>query len=330
MKFLAIGDTHITKSNLAESERLMDWILETEKQYKPDYTIFLGDQYDDFGIVHTEVLDFWKTQFTKFNSNTTIGLIGNHDEDSRGQTSAMAVHDHQIKVVGKTPLIIKNSAFVGFIRDNDKFIEMANDLPENITHCFCHAEFDGAQFEGGFFTTHGIDLTKLPKRITFVSGHIHRYMEYGNVFYGGTPRWGIRSDANTPKGIWLIDTETNIKTKIETPAKVATPYIQIKVTPNVGLEFLKEIKLTDRVFLDFVGPQDWIKESLKELSKIDKAGLVKLRTIPDRENVTHSIKESEGVDVAFNNYLGEVLAQEKLKKEVNDTVLKEIRELLHG
>jgi hypothetical protein len=307
MKLVLVGDPHVMKSNFEETARLFNWVRNTKAVYKADHIVFLGDQYNDFGVMRTDVMNFLIEQLMP-HSPLDIALIGNHDEDAQGATSAMAAHTHQLRVVGKTPLIIGDCAFVGYIRKNEDFIAMANSLPDNIKYCFCHAEFDGAQFEGGFYTTHGIDLAQLPKRIKFVSGHIHKHSEFDCVFYPGTARWSIRSDTNTAKGIWLFDTETGHKEMIPTPPEVAKPYIKLTVTEDMDLETITNtISMTERTYLDFQGPQSFIDSAYALLAK---KGLndVKTRSFPDREGQVQVVSEAEGLNTAFYKYANHFLA----------------------
>lgn len=320
MKLILVVDPHVTKQNLEESAKLLPWIREIKDKYKADRIIFLGDQYDDFGIVHTEVMNFWLEQFS-LHAWEDIALIGNHDEDAKGATSAMSAHAKQVTVVGKKPFIIDNCAFIGYIRSNDLFIQTVNELPTYINIVFCHAEFDGAQFEGGFFTKHGIDLKQMRSDLIFVSGHIHKQSQFANVFYGGTARWSIRSDANVPKGIWYMDTVTGHKEMIPTPKEIALPYIKITVTE--GMDFsglLKTIPLSGRTYLDFQGSQSFIDESFALLAKL---GLhdIKTRSFPDREGQVRIVSEAEGLSQAFYKYAKHFLDANNVDPIIAEQVL---------
>jgi hypothetical protein len=327
MKLILVGDTHVTKTNFEETEKLLNWVRKMKVDYKADAILFLGDQYDDFGIMRTDVMNFWIRQFM-VHSRLDMALIGNHDEDAQGIHSAMEAHAHQLQVVGKEPVIIGNCAFVGYIRKNEDFITMANSLPANITHCFCHAEFDGAQFEGGFFTTHGIPLDQLPKHIRFVSGHIHKHSEFGNVFYPGTARWTIRSDANTAKGIWYYDTDTSFGEMIKTPPDIAVPYVKLTITPNMNLlDILQTVSMTNRTYLDFQGPQSFIDESYELLAK-HKITDVKTRAFPDREGQVQVVSEAEGLNKAFYKYANHYCETMKLDTEMTDKILTQLQSIV--
>jgi DNA repair exonuclease SbcCD nuclease subunit len=325
MKLILVVDPHVTKSNLEESVKLTQWVRERKSKYNADRIVWLGDQYDDFGIVHTEVLNFWIDEFQK-GSITDVALIGNHDEDAKGSTSAMLAHKHQLVVAGKIPVIIEDCAFIGYIRDNDLFIKTVNELPKNIRYVFCHAEFDGAQFEGGFYTTHGIDLTKLPSHIQFISGHIHKGSQYANVLYPGTARWTIRSDANTPKGIMFFDTSNGVKEMIPTPKEIALPYIKITITPDMDLEqILSQIPISERTYLDFKGPQQFIDASYEILMK-KGCHAIKTRSFPDREDQVQIVSESEGMSQAFYKFANHFLETNAIDTTIKERVLNKLKE----
>lgn len=324
MKYLPIGDPHAKKDNLDESKRLLDWIrpIAIANNLRP---IFLGDLFNDFGVVRTEVLEFWHNEFeNNWASLDPIVLVGNHDEDTQGDTNALSVFSNRADIISKKPVRFerdKKCAYLGFIRDNAQFITEVNWIAANwpeVKYVFCHAEFDGALFETGFPSPHGIKLDELPKHITFISGHIHKRCQFANVIYVGTPRWLTKADANATKAICIFDSDTGTFEWIETPESVAKPFRSFEITPETDLSKIKELKLDERSYVEVTGPQDFIKAVLKKLP--DDA---KVRSIPDKE-IVRTVKESDGLAVAFNRFFELYVQEHGLTADVAQDVRQQL------
>lgn len=327
MKLLLIGDYHVKKDNLEESKALMTWIKSIISSQGIHQTVFLGDQYNDFGVVRTEIAEFWYNTFAGFSPTHDIALVGNHDEDSSASSSAMTVHKDQINVVGKSVLHDpeNNLAFVGFIRDNEEFIKTilnAKAYNPNLKYVFCHAEFDGARFETGFYAPHGIDTTKLPQDVTFISGHIHVRSQFGNIVYVGTPRPLIKSDANQVKSITVFDTLTGKFDFIPVPTEIVTPYVHLTVDEAFDISQLKKMELNDRTYLDVKGSPEFIK-SVAKIVKSD----VNFRSFPTKEEMQKEVRESDGVGIALRKYFDKyctennipVTLRSAMEKKINDS-----------
>src|SRR5271168_2506390 len=89
--FLYVGDMHVQKQNRQESVRLIQWIGQLSKKLGMPI-VFGGDQYDDHGIAHVEIIEFWVQSFEFLSEHPIVALVGNHDKNHEGDASAMTSH----------------------------------------------------------------------------------------------------------------------------------------------------------------------------------------------------------------------------------------------
>lgn len=326
MKILAIGDMHVKKDNIEESQRLIHWIFETAYASQPDAILFMGDQYDTMGIVRVEVIRFWTEAYSRLAQLgiPTLSLIGNHDLNSEATASSMVAHRELTRVIGNPWLYpIDKVGFVGFIRDNSEFEKAVIDLKSRgASVIFCHAEFNGAQFESGAYAPHGIDSSKFSD-VKFISGHFHKAQKFANVWYTGTPRHLTRSDIGEVKGINLIDTDDLSKTVfIPTPEDVCQPFRFFEITNEDQIPNIPETLDFGRVYVDVKGSEDLIKKVKKKLP----VG-ARLRTFEESDSVRQlEIRESEGIPTAFLKYSSKFFES----NAIDDSDQKEIMKVVYS
>ena len=328
MKYLLIGDMHTKLDNIEESRRLIEFIVKNCKETEAT-PIFLGDQYDGMAAIRAEVLEFWVWAYSYINNALTgddskvssISLTGNHDLNSDCSASAMSAHEKQTVVAsgfGYLPLEGGIAAF-GYIRDNSAFIAQAQDAySKGFRTILCHAEFDGAQYDNGFYSPHGIDLNLCPP-VVFISGHIHKrqWVKANNceVRYIGTPRMLTRSDIGEAKGLVLWDTTKDEFKSIPTPSEVAVPFQQITIASEEELN-LYAVAASSRTYVDIKGSSEFIKKALKKMPDS-----VKVRTFPDQDRAPVEIKESDGIPAAFRAYAGKYFSTKTLTEDAQKNVL---------
>jgi len=315
-KFIWFGDPHAKKSNLKETSRLVKWVDKVALDRKVPI-VLAGDQYNDFGIAKVEVVDFWVDAFNSMKSEV-FGIVGNHDANSEMSMNFMDIHAKQITVIN-SPLMVGNIGLIPFYRDNDVFIKAMDDMANSgCKWIMCHQEFNGCQYENGFYAPGGVDPAVIPESIEMViGGHIHAEQAFGKVWYPGTARHLTKSDAGQQKGVWFVDLEKNIKERIDTPVDVAEPFIVLDINPNSVVDF-KNMK-TGRTFINLTGPVDFIKSTLKKIPEG-----VKVRPLPDQEEPEGAIKESDGIPKAFFDYSLEYANKNKLGNEEIKTILSKI------
>jgi DNA repair exonuclease SbcCD nuclease subunit len=273
LKVLYIGDPHVQVSNLDESDRLMDFVVDTSIKHTPDMIVLLGDLFHNFAIVRTEVLDFWKDWLdTLSESQKLIVIIGNHDLANSGNDSYKSHALNTYKLMKKDNLYIVDSAqvhgpfgFIPYTHDQEKFMEIANGLKNyGAKILVVHQDINGSQYENGYYASGGIDPSKLDYPL-IIGGHIHKRERFGKVILPGTPRWLTSSDSNEPKGLWLVNhnDETGLIESEEfiDTSSVCTPIYQITYKEGEQEPIIPE---KARVSLELIGSSDWIsKEKIK-------------------------------------------------------------------
>ena len=304
MKYLLLGDPHVCKANLDESARLMKWVISMLD--RDTRLIVLGDAFNDFGVARVEVIAFWDYWLKEAAKVTTVYVItGNHDMNSECTETALIAYESiqnvHIVMPGKyLELQMTNKEIIfllPFYRHNEDFIKAVNEAKAlGATYVICHQEFNGAQFETGMYTPHGVKLEELPKGIKFISGHIHKEQQINDgqevkVLYPGTPRQLTRADIGEVKGVTLWNEATGIFEKIPTPKEVCEPFSYIVIdenNPNPTIE------PSQRTYVDIKGSAEFIKKAMKKLP--DE---VKVRTFPENESTAIAVKESHGIPAAF-------------------------------
>ncbi|MDE2425728.1 MAG: hypothetical protein KGO96_07460 [Elusimicrobia bacterium] len=180
--------------------------------------------------------------------------------------------------------------------NNETFIKNCNNY--NTNTLYCHQEFNGCEYENGFYSKNGADPKSINQK-EVVCGHIHRTQSFDKIWYIGSPRWRSVSDANEEKGVWIIehDKESGIivnKTFIDT-SDVCRPILSFKDYPNIPA-IIPDKNAT--IIIDIHGPEDYVEKRNKELSGKG----YRLRNFVDKKEQI-KIKESEGLNVAFKKYL---------------------------
>lgn len=322
-----VGDTHVKKDDIAEMSLFIDWLIKGVNQLQKTHEvmlIFLGDQHNDFGIAKVEVQAFWKKAYSALADANIVSasLVGNHDENQQGTENFMVVHDTQTSVVGKdlfpiTPTI----AATGFFRKEEMFRATAMKAYDlGVRTLICHAEFNGCQYENGFYAPHGFDLPTYPPDLKFISGHIHMKQSFGNVFYPGTPRHLTRSDIGEVKGIHTINTTSGQVDFIPTPADICIPFqsIQIKES-NFNLADIKNIPDSNKIYIEIQGSKEFSKKISKSLPD-----LAHKRSVYSEDVKEVKIKESEGIPKSFDRFTKEFWINNPVSNETKMAILEKI------
>ena len=291
---LLVGDMHVKKDNIQESEQIIEWIKKVSLENGNLPIVFLGDQYNDFGIAKVEVTDFWKWAYSYLDV-PTISLVGNHDANSDMSLNFMTLHtDHTTVVDGPTYVGFDQYLFLPFYRNAEQFLEIVNSAPRKPKTIICHQEFNGAQYENGFYAPHGTEPSLINASVTsIISGHIHKKQAFERVFYPGTARHLTRSDIGEEKGVHILKGDQI--TFIPTPKDVSEPFLHYEISKDNQVQPI--IDSSERVFIDIRGDEAFVKKSLKAMPKG-----AKVRTFVEQETTTVTVKESEGIPKAFFSY----------------------------
>lgn len=268
IKVLRVGDPHVQISNLKDSEKLIDFIINTAITRKVMNVEFLGDLFHTHAVLRIEVIDFWQRSFRKIiasNLNCTV-LVGNHDQpgskEKEQEMNALNIFDvHDNFTIVNKPSEILGTAYIPYMSDRQSFIDAAKQLyDQGATELLvAHQTFTGAQYENGFFSEEGIDPALIPQK-QIISGHIHKSQQVGKCFYPGTPKWDTMADANEPKGIWIFthaDSGEYIEKEFISTSEIVTPIVCYDIKEG---DDLPEINTSARNYITLEGKTAWINK----------------------------------------------------------------------
>jgi DNA repair exonuclease SbcCD nuclease subunit len=311
VKQLLVGDMHVVPEELAECERVADLIVETAEREQPDHIVFLGDQYNNHATVHVRAQEFWLRVFDRLRyplhkagephkNAKVIAIKGNHDLDpTHGVVAhALMAHRHQVIVV-EEPLVSDGILFLPYTADAQEFYRWAEAYPDAPV-VICHQTFNGCHYENGFYAKDGFDLGRMPQP-RVISGHIHAPQVFDKLWYPGAPRWRSAADANTERGIYLVDYDHGLSdapfvVKRFDTGPVCRRIFHYELTEKDPV--VPPVNDKDLVIIDLRGSVEFIKEQQPVL----KALGVRVRSHPTT-TATISIRESEGIAKSFAKHL---------------------------
>lgn len=286
MLVLRVGDPHAKVSNLVELEKLMQFVLSVAFDKKVDRLEILGDLFHTHAVLRLEVLEFWDKWLNRFSESVySVILVGNHDQtgDFNLETNALSVFKRGLFGTYK-PRIVESPQVDGiflympYYHDTNKFIETANRWSsEGCKVLVSHQTYAGSQFENGFYAPDGINPDLLDFDL-IISGHIHARQRIktkrGWMIYPGTARWDGISDANQPKGLWLVNHDDStgaiINEEFIDTSTICEPIYSIAWTED---DPKPEIPTTGRISLELIGSSNWISQQ-----KADLKGKVALKS----------------------------------------------------
>lgn len=313
-RFLFVGDVHANVNELEDCQKLTDFVLETAKTFNAT-VVYLGDLFHNHGIIHLQIMKFWKDVFNKLKTNNIecISIVGNHDRENGKDdpdAHALMAYTNDCTIVDK-PTLIKNVLFCPFVRNSDDFIGACNSY-SGIDTVIAHQTFIGAKYNPTFYAKDGIDYNLIPQKY-IISGHIHGPSEYDKVFYVGAPRWRTIDDANIDRNIWVVEFsdlgEQLNKTRISVN-DVCRRIVLLEDTEENPITILPG-NIDYRINVS--GTSQYVENRKKDLSKYS----AKIKTFYT-DLVDIKIKESDGIKVAFDKWTETF----KSKRNVDLAVLK--------
>ncbi len=296
-RILFIGDVHATPEDLGDCDALFELVRQVSSQEEVDEICLLGDSYNTHNVIRVEVLAFWRRTFSTLTGPVRV-LVGNHDlssESGNPEIHALIAHRDQVTVIDK-PVLDRGVLYSPYFSDRERFVKECNQLGG--TTLVCHATFEGAKYDNGFFAPDGVDPQSLIHKYV-ISGHIHTPAAFDKVTYIGAPRWRTLSDANIERAIWLYDFDDSGEILGARSFDTGGVCRQIRFatdTPDepVTLPLLGNVDWR----LDIRGPAAWVDERKKLLAGPG----VRLRTFVTT-TAAPKVRESDGIAVAFDSYL---------------------------
>lgn len=268
MKILRVGDPHIRPQNLAEAEKLMQFIFDIISKGAVGRLEILGDLFHTHAVLRLEVVDFWNRWLQKFSDMIeTVVLVGNHDQtgDYHKGTHALEVfkriNNGRLKIIDR-PTVLRQFVYCPYIHKESDFLAAIHGIDGTETKTLvCHAEFSGSQYDNGFYAPNGFNPDNV-RYAHIISGHIHKeqIIAGGRVDYPGTPKWDTASDANERKGIWLYEHDETgkvINRDLISTEKIVTPirsfvWLEGQEAPKIPAE--------SKTTIELIGSSDWISK----------------------------------------------------------------------
>ncbi len=316
MTTLYVGDPHATVEELDDCEALVGLVHQTVMDYDVSRVVFLGDMHNNFAVTNVRVTAFWREAFATLKKCTDVlVLVGNHDMLGNGQPfpHALLAYADQVTVVDGH-LVDDGVLYLPYYSDPNLFIETVRSF-SNVKQIVCHQEFNGAQYDNGFFAPHGVDPNLM--QVPVISGHIHTPQRLGNVWYPGAPRWRTLSDAATIERHLYVVSEKNGTIAIPTSPHVKVIH-DITITPETS-HIVHLFAKKDEYRIHVEGPATFVKEQLSKLSEYGHANKRISSTTTDARVIR--VRESDGIDVAFNKYLDSFKPKNGTTKEVLSTMV---------
>lgn len=252
LKVLVIGDAHLRVNLFEYAFGFVNQIITLIKKGNYDLVILLGDQFDSFAVVRSEILSVWTHFFREASALTkVVALVGNHDlagvdggahpMEAFKQYSNVTIVDSPLERLPSVDLPLR-LAFFPFFRSNEEFERAARLLPSR-TILFCHQSFNGATFENGFYDPHGADPACVEHLIGTISGHVHKAQFVGDqIWYPGTPFQHTFSDAGEEKFVYELSVSETGYSKVN-QIKLEMPEFAVIERANIG-ELTEAVQLT--------------------------------------------------------------------------------------
>jgi DNA repair exonuclease SbcCD nuclease subunit len=311
---IVVGDPHAQSSNLEEMNLLMDRIDQEAASSDVDSVIFLGDLFDTHNVLRLEVVNFWQKRLEQLAKiKKVIVLVGNHDqknnESDEWVLSSLCVVEniHNLTVINK-PTVIDGWAYIPHTSSNDKFVKTANELLSQSSVLVCHQTFNGSQYDNGFFAPNGIEPESVSGYKKVIAGHIHKFQEFSNITYVGSPRWMSISDANQDKGIWKTD---GTAFHMISSGDVLPRVVQIDLAEGEDLNC--ELSKKDKNYIVLTGTSSWIGKTAKKYKDlariIPKPTDTKVRNQSERSKIT-----------VFETYLKSFITEKNKKLDFDDVL----------
>jgi DNA repair exonuclease SbcCD nuclease subunit len=308
LKCLYVGDPHAEASSLHEMQKLIDMVTGIAQNNNVDRIILLGDQYHNHSLVHLQVMEFWERALKQLSlsARNVVALVGNHDKAgyANSKANAMMLHKNVITVDGSME-DANNLLYVGYQHNPEEFIRICKNSSQRTV--ICHQTLFGSKYENGFYAPQkdSIDPGDIPQSL-IISGHIHTAQQFGKVWYPGSPRWRIATDANVEKYVYLVEHnyDGSMASRQEFSTKGACrPMYVLDDTEDNPLTLDNKHK-DAKVIINVFGSVERVKRRKEEFEKLGHIS----RGFPVK-NYRTDIKESDGVQKSFLKFVSTFKAQ---------------------
>lgn len=304
--WVVVGDMHVVVDELEDAERCVDYATKVALDQGAEGIIYLGDLHHNHALVNVHIVAFWRRKFREQRAHgfRVIALTGNHDMPGDGTPGAHALlaYEDIIEVVSQPSACgMEGVMFMPYMSKDDFLAWMKGKYCNlsSIHTIFCHQDFDGAQYENGFYSPNGVSPSEVPFQV--ISGHIHSPQRFSNVWYVGAPRWRTLSDANIERAIWTVEIEKEgvVPLKAWPTSKACKVIRSITLTPEYPDVPIIDLKDEYRIHIE--GPRDFVEEqAAKDFGA--GVGTIQISTLITDDKAIQ-VKESEGIAIAFKKYV---------------------------
>lgn len=298
-RVLYVGDPHAKPDVLDEMQALVGLICDTARQQQVDYICLLGDLFHTHSVIHSPVMAFWHRAFTEMTKIApTYVIVGNHDMSGRSGDNSHAMMLYRmdgLHIVAAPQLLPWGAAGIPYLVDRDAMPAYAY-YYKSASTLICHQTFNGSKYENGFFAHDGVDPDLLPQQY-IISGHIHTPQRVGKVWYPGSPRWQIVTDANTERAIWVVDHDASGAPITFEPFDTSGVCKPIWLLEDREGEPAEVGARTGTIIVDVHGTETYVQVRRATL----EAQGARVRSFPVSKRAVR-VKESDGVATAFRKH----------------------------
>lgn len=305
---LVVGDMHVVKSSLSESEGVFDYIHNFVSQQRHAIIVFLGDIFHNNSVLDLPVaLSVQRKMSDLSRACRVITIPGNHD----GVTPRLSDPNSLQLTCGRTVVppdpeawmdsfdFGPNSGVISWMavpyhhnsRDFEKrVVEASEDCGmESIDFLFCHQTFDGTRYDNGFYAPDGVNVEVLPKKIKrIISGHIHTPSTHGPLMYAGSVRSVSFSEVNHSKFVYWIDAKDLQVTPINIDHLISRNH-NIDIAQEVVGSADRAVELISKVGMN---PNDRLRVSIRGDKEFVDATR---RQLPDTVILVCNIEEPDSL-----------------------------------
>lgn len=204
-----VGDIHAKKSNLDKQDILFEMVEALDNEH----VVLTGDLLDNKAIVRSECMNFLYDKFRTSKRQFHI-VVGNHDQHN------LNTLEHSLEPLKALPnvtiydktteFIIGALSFVAipYIHSAEAFVKEVKKI-RNPQHkiLLCHQGFTGFDYGNGYIAKEETDSSSVKDFGLVIIGHFHKYQQFKNGCYIGTPFSQSFGESNQTKYLGVLRKE---------------------------------------------------------------------------------------------------------------------------
>jgi len=347
-RIIFITDTHLGVRNNSNDwieiheNYFKNWFIPLcKKIYRPgDCLVHLGDVYDSRQSLNLRVLNLGIEIFEELSTIFKDGIFiicGNHDiygkntNDINSLKSLKWIPGIKIFEEPETIKFGKRKVFLmPWRKDHEAEREILSKVDEH-DYMFCHTDLKGLLFNKFVRIEEGLNYDDMSKFNRVYSGHIHYSQNFGKMRMLGSPYQLTRSDTDNPKGITVLDLETEFEEYYENNYSPKFVRLTFEKVLNSTPEELSKIFKNN--FIDIlVDPEIAVKAPLGLLTEyLDPPLKISFTpiTTPDQTIVDEGFHDLEGKNFSILELTQLYLEKSNYEDEKKTKIYKAIEKLLH-